>query len=86
LKQINFFLEQVVQNTTTWFGTLQKVKLEQIKENLFETHNHLQTYSLKLKIVQKILKNYDKELVKVKGQMNRVQHENQNLSNKLKKA
>jgi ribosome-binding protein aMBF1 (putative translation factor) len=53
---------------------------------MFETHNCLQTYNLKLKIVQKILRNYDKELVKAKGQMNRVQHENQNLSNKLKEA
>jgi uncharacterized protein YoxC len=51
-----------------------------------KTHTHLQTYSLELKIVQKTLKNCDKELVIVKGQMNRVQHENQNLSNKLKEA
>jgi hypothetical protein len=40
------FLEQVVQNATTWSWSLQKlsnfrVEFEQIKENLFQTHNHL---------------------------------------------
>jgi len=50
------------------------------------TKNQLQTCSLKLKVVQKTLKNHDKELIIIKGQMNRVQHENQNLSNKLKEA
>jgi uncharacterized protein YoxC len=33
--------------------------------------------------MQRTLKNHDKELVTIKGQLNRVQHENQNLSNKL---
>jgi SMC interacting uncharacterized protein involved in chromosome segregation len=32
------------------------------------------------------LENRDKELVTIKGQLNKVQHENQNLSNKLKEA
>jgi len=40
------FLEQVTQNAKTWLKTLQelsnlKVEFEQVKENLFETHNHL---------------------------------------------
>jgi hypothetical protein len=40
------FLEQVIQNAKTWLKTLQelsklKVEFEQVKENLFETHNHL---------------------------------------------
>jgi hypothetical protein len=44
------FLKQVVQNAITWLGTLQKnsslrVEIEQVKENMFETHNHLQTCS-----------------------------------------
>jgi chromosome segregation ATPase len=85
------FFEQVAQNATTWSRTLQelanlRVEFEQSKENLFETHNCLQTYSLKLEIVHKTLKNRDKELVIIKGQLNKVQHENQNLSNKLKEA
>jgi uncharacterized protein YoxC len=50
------------------------------------THNLLQTYSLELEIIQRTLKNRDKELVTIKGQMNKVQHENQNLSNKLNQA
>jgi hypothetical protein len=75
------FLEQVAQNVTTWSTTLQdlsnlKVEFEQVKENLFETHNCLQTYSLKIEIVQKTLKNRDKKLVTIEGQVNRVQHEN----------
>jgi hypothetical protein len=42
------FLKQVAQNATTWLGTLQKlanlrIEYEQIKENLFETNNCLQT-------------------------------------------
>jgi hypothetical protein len=46
LRQINMFLTQVAQNATTWLGTLQelsnfRVEFEQIKEKLFETHNHL---------------------------------------------
>jgi hypothetical protein len=36
--------------------------------------------------MQKTLKNRDKELFTVKGKMNKVQHENHNLSNKLKEA
>jgi hypothetical protein len=85
------FLEQVAQNATTWLGTLQKllnlrVEFKQIKENLSKTHNRLQTYSLKLKIVQRTLKNRDKKLVIVKGQLNRVQHENEIFSNKLNEA
>jgi hypothetical protein len=36
--------------------------------------------------MQKTLKNYDKGLVIIKGQLNKVQHENQNLSNNLTKA
>ncbi len=51
-----------------------------------ETHNHLQTCSLELEIVQKTLKNHDKQLVTIKGQLNKVQHENQNLFNKLKEV
>jgi len=40
------FLKQVVQNATTWLGTLQElsnliVEFEKVKENLSETHNHL---------------------------------------------
>jgi predicted nucleic acid-binding Zn-ribbon protein len=75
------FLEQVIQNATTWSGTLQKisnlkVEFEQVKENLSETHNCLQTYSLKLETMLKTFKNLDKKLVRIKGQMNRVQHEN----------
>jgi septal ring factor EnvC (AmiA/AmiB activator) len=50
---------------------------------LFETHNRLQTCSLKLKTLQKALKNHDKELVTIKGQLSKVQHENHNLLNKL---
>ncbi len=77
LRQINMFLEQVTQNATTWSGTLQElsnliIEFEQVKENMFETHNHLQTCSLKFKTVQRTLKNRDKELVIVKGQLNKV--------------
>jgi septal ring factor EnvC (AmiA/AmiB activator) len=36
--------------------------------------------------MQRTLKNHDKELVTVKGQLNKVQHENHNLSNKLNEA
>jgi hypothetical protein len=32
--------------------------------------------------MQKTMKNLDKELVTFKGQLDRVQHENQNMSNK----
>jgi hypothetical protein len=72
------FLEQVAQNATTWSRTLQehsnvRVEFKQVKKNLFETHNRLQTSSLKLETMQKNLKNYDKELIIVKGQMNKVQ-------------
>jgi hypothetical protein len=40
------FLEQVAQNAMTLSRTLQelsnlRVEFEQVKENLFETHNHL---------------------------------------------
>jgi hypothetical protein len=40
------FLEQVVQNATTLLRTLQelsnlRVEFEQVKENIFETHNRL---------------------------------------------
>jgi uncharacterized membrane protein YgaE (UPF0421/DUF939 family) len=75
------FLEQVAQNAITWLGTLQelsnlRVDFEQVKKNLSETHNHLQTCSLELKIVQRTLKNHDNELFIVKGQFNKVQHEN----------
>jgi hypothetical protein len=71
------FLEQVAQNATTCLKALQelsnlKVEFEQVKENLSKTHNYLQTYSLELKTMQKTLKNYDKELVIVKGQVNRI--------------
>jgi hypothetical protein len=46
LRQINMFLEQVAQNATSWSRTLQelsnlRIEFEQVKENLFETHNHL---------------------------------------------
>ncbi len=86
------FLKQLVQNATTQLRTLQelsnlKVEFEQVKENLSETtHNHMQTCSLELERVQRTLKNNDKELVIVKGQLNKVQHENQNMSNKLNEA
>jgi hypothetical protein len=51
------FLEQVVQNATTWLKTLQelsnlRVEFEQIKENLSKTHNCQQICSLKLKTMQ----------------------------------
>jgi septal ring factor EnvC (AmiA/AmiB activator) len=36
--------------------------------------------------MQKTLKNHEKELVTVKGQLNKVQHENQNMSKKLTKG
>jgi DNA replication protein DnaD len=39
--------------------------------------------SLELEIVQKTLKNCDKELITIKGQLNKVKHENQNLSNNM---
>jgi hypothetical protein len=50
------FSEQVVQNATTWSWTLQelsnlRVEFEQVKENLFGTHNCLQTCNLELEIV-----------------------------------
>jgi uncharacterized protein YukE len=75
------FLEQVIQNATTWSGTLQKnsnfkVEFEQVKKNMSETHNRLQTYSLKLETMLKTFKNLDKKQVTIKRQMNRVQHEN----------
>jgi chromosome segregation ATPase len=76
------FLKQVTQNELSNLI----VEFEQVKENMFETHNHLQTYSLELKTMLKTFKNLDKKLVTIKGQMNWVQHENQNLSNKLKEA
>jgi hypothetical protein len=65
-------LKKVVQNATTWSRTLQelsnlRVEFEQTKENLFETHNHLQTYCLKLETIQRTLKNHDIKLVIVKG-------------------
>ncbi len=55
-RQFNMFLEEVAQNATTQLKTLQefanvKVEFEQSKENLFETHNCLQTCSLELKIM-----------------------------------
>jgi septal ring factor EnvC (AmiA/AmiB activator) len=36
--------------------------------------------------VERDLKNHDKELVTIKGQLNRIKHENQNMSNKLNEA
>jgi septal ring factor EnvC (AmiA/AmiB activator) len=36
--------------------------------------------------MQKTLKNHEKELVTIKGQLNKVQHENQNMSKKLTKG
>jgi uncharacterized protein YukE len=53
-----------------------KVEFEQVKENMSETHNCLQTCSLELKIMQKTLENHDKKWVTIKGQLNMVQHEN----------
>jgi hypothetical protein len=52
-------LEQVAQNAIIWLGTLQEpsnliIEFEQIKENLFETHNRMQTYSLELKTMYKL--------------------------------
>jgi hypothetical protein len=66
------FLKQVAQNATTWLGTLQKlanlrIEYEQIKENLFETNNCLQTYNIKLETMQQTLKFCDKKLVIIKG-------------------
>jgi hypothetical protein len=71
------FVKQVAQNATTWLGTLQKlanlrIEYEQIKENLFETNNCLQTYNIKLETMQQTLKICDKELVIIKGQLNKV--------------
>jgi hypothetical protein len=71
------FFKQVVQNANTWLGTLQelsnlKVEFEKTIENLFETHDRLQTCSLELKIVQKTLKNHEKALITIKGQLNKV--------------
>jgi septal ring factor EnvC (AmiA/AmiB activator) len=91
LRQIDMFLEQAVHNVTTWLKTLQKlanleIENEQIRKNMFETKNHLQTCILGLKTMKQTLKNHDKELVTVKGQLIKVQHENQNLSNKLKEV
>ncbi len=91
LQHISMFWEQIAQNATTWLRTLQKlsnlrVEFKQVKENLSKTHNHQQTYSLKLETEQRTLKNRDKKLVIVKGQLNRVQHENENLSIKLNEA
>ncbi len=75
------FLEQVVQNAKTLLGKLQelsklRIEFEQIKEDLFETHNCLQTCSLKLDIVKQTLNNCDKKLVIIKRQVSKVQHEN----------
>jgi hypothetical protein len=64
----------------------QFLKFQHVLVSGHSTKNQLQTCSLELKIVQKTLKNCDKELIIIKGQMNRVQHENQNLSNKLNEA
>jgi uncharacterized coiled-coil DUF342 family protein len=36
--------------------------------------------------MQHTLKNHDKELATIKGQLNKIQHVNQNLPNKLKEA
>jgi len=46
LRQINMFWKQVVQNATTWLGTLQelsnlRVEFEQVEDNLSESHNCL---------------------------------------------
>jgi hypothetical protein len=51
------FLEQAVQNATTWSRTLQelanlRIEYKQTEENLYETNNHLQTCSLKLETMQ----------------------------------
>jgi hypothetical protein len=45
LKQINMFLTQVGQIAITYLGTLHELshlrsEFEQVKENMFETHNH----------------------------------------------
>ncbi len=85
------FLEQVVQNATTSSITLQKlsnlrIEFEKIKENLSKNHDHLQTYTLELETVESILEKCDKELITSKGQLNKVQHENQNMSNELIEA
>jgi septal ring factor EnvC (AmiA/AmiB activator) len=63
-----------------------RIEFEQVKGTLFETHNRLQTCSLELKTLQKTLKNHDKELITIKGQLSKVQHENKKLSNKLIEA
>lgn len=71
------FLKQATQNATTWSGTLQKlanlrIEYEQIKENLFETKSRLQTYNIELETMRQTLKNCDKELVIIKGHLNKV--------------
>jgi hypothetical protein len=57
------------------FQTL-KLSLSKQKKTMLETHNCLQTCNLKLKIVQKTFLNHHKELVTIKGQLSKVQHEN----------
>ncbi len=91
LRWISMFLEQATQNVTTWSGTLQeltnlRVEYEQTRQNMSKTNNHLQTCTLQLYLMQQTFKNHDKEFVTIKGQLAKDQHENQNLSNKLKKA
>ncbi len=59
------FLKQAAQNATTWSRIMQelanlKVEYEQTKDNIFETNNRLQTYSMKLERVQQTLNNCDK--------------------------
>jgi hypothetical protein len=66
------FLEQDAQNATTCSRTLDEltnfmIEFEQTKEILFATINHLQTYSLELKIVLQSVKNCDKKIVRIKG-------------------
>jgi hypothetical protein len=49
-----------------------------------DTNNQLQTYSLKLTTIQQTLKNQEKELVTIKGQLVKdFQNQNQNLSMRL---
>jgi hypothetical protein len=66
------FLEHSTHNSTTWFETLQEIAnlrfdYEQIKKNVFETNNYLQTCNPKLKTMEQTLKNHDKEIFTVKG-------------------
>jgi chromosome segregation ATPase len=48
-----------------------------------DTNNQLPTYSLKLTTIHQTLNKYKKKLVTIKGQLVKLQNENQNLSMRL---